>query len=74
MHRLKSMNETRNEEFCDQFVEFSSPGDVVSEVPTKEKVHYQVKVGFVLKRKVHIHDELRLDALQMVQFFHHTRD
>ena len=61
MHSLERMDEAGNEESCNFHAELSFAGNVVTEVATEQQVHDQIQIHVVLKRVVHIHNELTLD-------------
>lgn len=61
VHCFQCMNQTGDKETRNVHVELSSARDVISKVAAKEQIHDKIQVHGILKRIVHVHDELTLN-------------
>ena len=70
MSSFEGMDEASDEKTRDLHRELPLTSDVITQITTKQQVHHQVQVHIVLKRIVHINNELTLDHRQKFEFIH----
>lgn len=65
------MDQASYKELGGFFTELAPSRNMIAEITAEKQVHHQVNCVSVLKGKVDIDDELRLDYFEVVKLFHH---